>query len=323
MESTSLNGKEITTFSNKIIVYNLGCEMIYLIHHRLQKIMKTQKRLVQTLKDIAKSLYSDKISRLIETHDRMFTIDGIRNILYNICHSSVIVLDPKNFQKLFQMIVMSIKYQVMNGRNNAGLYHMTLNHIKGVEDLLLHDDGKFHPRMSQLIDEFDKLSKTGYYIIKKKILNLMVNYNHKIGMYMDSGRQSNDGNLIIQPAAVAAWNVEKLGSITVNGQPKGVIGGMTCYKFMKYSVSSLFLWHLIRLILRQTHKLMKEEKETIGEFEYSKLSTSGKNTDYIILDKDYVQNMNEQLSSMLTGQKFREEVKETINIDFEDFVTDS
>lgn len=33
--------------------------------------------------------------------------------------------------------------------------------------------------------------------------------------------------------------------------------------------------------------------------------------------------MNEQLSSMLTGQKFREEVKETINIDFEDFVTDS
>jgi len=47
----------------------------------------------------------------------------------------------------------------------------------------------------------------------------MLYYNHKIGMYMDSGRQNNEGNIIIQPAAVAAWNVDKLGSIMINGEP--------------------------------------------------------------------------------------------------------
>ena len=129
------------------MVYNLGCEMIYLINHRLQKIIKTKSRVSGTLKDIARTLYSDKIWNLLDNTEGMMTIDGVRNILYNICHCSVIVLDPKNFQKLFQMIVMSIKYQILNGRNNAGFYHMTLNHIKGVESLLNHSDGKFHPRM--------------------------------------------------------------------------------------------------------------------------------------------------------------------------------
>ena len=101
MAQASLTGQQITNFSNMILVYNLGCEMIYLINHRLQKIMNSEQKMITTLKDIAKSLYSDKITNLIDNEDNMLSIDGVRNILYNICHSSVIVLDPKNFQKLF------------------------------------------------------------------------------------------------------------------------------------------------------------------------------------------------------------------------------
>jgi len=87
-----------------------------------------------------------------------------------------------------------------------------------------------------LINKFDLLSKTGFYIIKKKLLNETAFYNHKIGMYMDCGKQSNDGNLIVEPAGMAAWNVGKLGTISINGDPSGVVGGSTCYKLMKYSV---------------------------------------------------------------------------------------
>ena len=82
--------------------------------------------------------------------------------------------------------------------------------------MLQHTDERMHPRMKELMDNFDSLSKTGFYIIKKKMLNEMLYYNHKIGMYMDCGKQSNDGNIISEPAAVAAWNIEKLGTITVN-----------------------------------------------------------------------------------------------------------
>jgi Organic solute transport protein 1 len=105
--SASLSGKQVTEFANKIFVYNLGCEMVYLISHRLQKVMDRPDKIISALKDITRTLYSDEIANLIDNSDSMLTIDGIRNILYNICHSSVIVLDPKNFLKLYQMIVMT------------------------------------------------------------------------------------------------------------------------------------------------------------------------------------------------------------------------
>ncbi len=94
MTGTTLTGAQMTNFSNMVLVYNLGCEMIYLINHRLQKIMSSEEKLMSTLKDIAKTLYSDKIAHLIENEEKMMSINGVRNILYNICHSSVIVLDP-------------------------------------------------------------------------------------------------------------------------------------------------------------------------------------------------------------------------------------
>lgn len=68
--------------------------MIYLIHHRLQKIITNTAKLVSALKDIARSLYSDSIVSLVEESSQMLTVDGLRNLLYNVCHQSVIVLDP-------------------------------------------------------------------------------------------------------------------------------------------------------------------------------------------------------------------------------------
>lgn len=91
---TSLAGPDLTIFASQLFLYNVGCEMIYLIHHRLQKIINNEAKLVSALKDITKSLYSDSIADLIEDSSQMLTVDGLRNMLYNVCHQSVIVLDP-------------------------------------------------------------------------------------------------------------------------------------------------------------------------------------------------------------------------------------
>jgi len=69
---------------------------------------------------------------------------------------------------------------------------------------------------------------------------------------------------------------------------------------------------------------MKQEDEIIGEDEYARLSTAGKTIDYVILDKDYVQNMNDKLSSILIGNKDKaKSTKETIDINFDDFGSSS
>lgn len=56
---SSLTGPELTVFASELFLYNVGCEMIYLIHHRLQKIINNEAKLISALKDITRGLYSD------------------------------------------------------------------------------------------------------------------------------------------------------------------------------------------------------------------------------------------------------------------------
>lgn len=39
------SSKEIIKITNSITIYNLGCEMVYLIHHRLKKIIKEKNKI--------------------------------------------------------------------------------------------------------------------------------------------------------------------------------------------------------------------------------------------------------------------------------------
>jgi len=54
-------------YSNAILIYNLGCEMIYVLHHRLQNLDVDYEKIFKTLVDISKTLFSEKIiSKLFE-----------------------------------------------------------------------------------------------------------------------------------------------------------------------------------------------------------------------------------------------------------------
>ncbi len=64
---------------------------------------------------------------------------------------------------------------------------------------------------------------------------------------------------------------------------------------------------------------MKDEDEQIGKYDYSNLPSNTKSTDYVILDKDYVQNMSGKLTQILKGNTTNIDSQDIINIDFDDF----
>lgn len=51
----------------------------------------------------------------------------------------------------------------------------------------------------------------------------------------------------------------------------------------------------------KVHKSMKEEEESIGRNEYERIATTSKTTDYVVMDKDYYQELNQNLSQILIG----------------------
>jgi len=62
---------------------------------------------------------------------------------------------------------------------------------------------------------------------------------------------------------------------------------------------------------------MKEEEENVGRNEYKKLSPES-TTDYVVMDKDYYQDLNQKLTSILIGTNKKSNPNDQIKLDFED-----
>lgn len=147
------------------------------------------------------------------------------------------MLDPVNFARLFQMIAIAFKRQLIMVKNNAGIFHITYNHLEGLSSIIGTSEVTKKTK-SQMDYYLNRLSKVGFQIVKMKIMNILIKKNHKIGLYLNDGTQNNDGNILAKPASVAAWNVGKIGAISINGKSAGVMGGMKPYTFMKNSVNN-------------------------------------------------------------------------------------
>lgn len=63
---------------------------------------------------------------------------------------------------------------------------------------------------------------------------------------------------------------------------------------------------------------MKEEEEVVGRNEYEKISGESKSTDYVVMDKDYYQDINLKLSSILIGSSKKSNPDDQIKLDFSD-----
>ena len=46
---TPMSERDLLRLSNCFLIYNLGSEMIYLIHHRLLKIVPTEKKVISVI----------------------------------------------------------------------------------------------------------------------------------------------------------------------------------------------------------------------------------------------------------------------------------
>ena len=223
-------------YSNAIMIYNLGCEMIYVLHHRLQNLKVDAPKIQKTILDISKTLFSEKIIKKLFEPKPLLGLEYIKSLLFQICHCSIITLDITSFTKLFEMILIGIKKQVLTSPNMHGIFHMTMNHLSNISSIT-SDSESLLTITKDFQKIFSEMNNYDFYMIRSFILNSLNPKNVKVSFYLMDNSQSNDGNLIVQPPTNTGFNIEKIGTrfdgnkevgnsgIAATGPYQGVKGG--------------------------------------------------------------------------------------------------
>lgn len=126
----------MTRHGMPFLVLNLGVEVIFVLHSRLRAQAVPADKAEGVMRDIGSNLFSSAFMDELFIPQPVYTSASVMQIFSTLSSSSVMHLSENSLKKLYDLVFMTVKYQVLTLRHPLELYELTLNHLDAVVDLV-------------------------------------------------------------------------------------------------------------------------------------------------------------------------------------------
>lgn len=93
-------------------------------------------KLITVLDDVTAALFNPKILSSIFMESPMIGVSHLRTTLENVVLSSIMKLDRSSMDKLFDLMIMMVKYQLKAATGPREVILIILNHIDAIRDMV-------------------------------------------------------------------------------------------------------------------------------------------------------------------------------------------
>ena len=278
--------------SMPVIINCLGGEMVYILCSRLKAQSISNDKSIRVISDICKTLYYKKFQNELYSHKKPYKHQEVKVIFENLAHSSIMRLNTTSMNKLFELMLMTLKLQILRTRYAEEIYQVTINHFEGVLSILKkinQSDTELQTRIQEELlifkQTYKKLYPYDYIILKSTILRFLQGKNVKVSVFIQDFLQNNNSILYLPMEEEAPPFVEKPGIVFDNETNKAEFFELklsNCFKksdeknrrdVLKNTEFGKNMFGLQKLILLGRPPKKEKENEVIDmtkEFEFSK-----------------------------------------------------
>ena len=176
--------------------------MIYILCSRLKAQSISHDKSIRVIKDIGNILYNTKFQSDLYIHKKPNKHQEVKSIFETLAHSSIMRLNSTSMNKLFELMLMTLKLQILRTRYAEEIYQVTLNHFNGVIEIINMIDptdtnliNMVKDSMENFINVYRELRPYDYIILKSVILRFLQGKNVKVSIFIQENLQ--DSNSII------------------------------------------------------------------------------------------------------------------------------
>eukprot|EP01083_Nonionella_stella_P164932 547459_1 len=220
-----MNMSELNTYSNPmipkvmvnpLIILNMGAEMIYILQQRLKAQKIAPDKASRVLSDTVSALFDvtmiDTIFKPLKTYESC----TVRELFHQITHSSIMRLNDQSMDKLYDLMLMGLKVQLIRSRDCYELIESTLNHIDNIYNII-HDrccknsKNSDHDNLLSMIHGvreriirtyFVLISSSKLLVIRKYLFQWLQDRRIKVSILLQKNMQSLDGHIITETKGI-------------------------------------------------------------------------------------------------------------------------
>jgi len=183
-----------------LLFYNLGGEMLYVIEQRLQAQNIPRDRSEKVISDIVCTMFKPQFLQELLMPQPLYSKQAMKTMFNKLVHSSIMKVGSDSMDKLYDLMVMSVKYQTEQCPLPRSILCVTLNHFDEILKYISSNPPaaiKIKEASNAIVDRFGCLSDNEFVLIRQAMLSFFQDTNNKVSIFMQQKLQKHNGKFVI------------------------------------------------------------------------------------------------------------------------------
>ncbi|XP_068238782.1 protein OSCP1-like [Palaemon carinicauda] len=178
---------------------NLGGEMMYIIDQRLRAQNIPSDKAAKVRNDIIGIMLNRRfVEELFKPQD-LYCRSALRTVFDKLAHGSVMRLNAPSMDKLFDLMLMGLKYQVLMCPQPLDLLLVTLNHLDALKSYASSTSvlAQVEDTLNLLIKVYCSMSVGELADIRRSLLDFVQDIHIRVSVFLKEGKQTPSGIFVI------------------------------------------------------------------------------------------------------------------------------
>ncbi|CAF3139670.1 unnamed protein product [Rotaria socialis] len=193
----------------------MGGEMVYILDQRLSAQEIVDQKAAKVINDIVGAMFNSKFVDELFRPQELYPKKSVKQIFEKLAHSSIMRLNEASMDKLYDLMTMSVKFQIMLCPCAADIIKVTYNHVNSMRKLV---------RSSTVLDlldkafiafnkQFERLNDVEWLLIRDTILFFFQDVHIRVSIFLRENLQTQQGQFIMKTNGIVPTGFQTPGEI--------------------------------------------------------------------------------------------------------------
>ncbi|XP_042201441.1 protein OSCP1 isoform X2 [Callorhinchus milii] len=199
-----------------LLFVNLGGEMLYILDQRLRAQNIPGDKARKVMNDIISTTFNKKFMEELFKSQELYSKKALRTVFDRLAHASIMRLNQASMDKLYDLMTMAFKYQVLLCPRPKDILLVTFNHMDAIKEFV-HDSpsilNQVEETFRQLVESYSSLPAGEFQLIRQTLLIFFQDMHIRVSIFLKDKVQNSNGRFVLPVFGPVPWGTEVPGLI--------------------------------------------------------------------------------------------------------------
>ncbi|XP_077454698.1 protein OSCP1 isoform X2 [Stigmatopora argus] len=183
-----------------LLFINLGGEMLYILDQRLRAQNIPVDKAKKVMNDIITTMFNKKFLEELFKPQELYSKKALRTVFDRLAHASIMRLNQASMDKLYDLMTMAFKYQVLLCPRPRDLLLVSFNHMDAIREFVKDAPSildQVDNTYKQLIEMYTPMSSGEFQLIRQTLLIFFQDMHIRVSIFLKDKVQNSNGRFVL------------------------------------------------------------------------------------------------------------------------------